>query len=520
MKKYRLISILVLLFAVVPYSQTQETITWPSLADSPWPIIKGDAQATGRSRYVGPSTNNIVWEKDMPHGIIYGPIIGYDDILYFGAGSSSFVGSNYFYALGPDGTELWTFHTETGYPNYGSAIVGKDSTIYFPSNNSYVYALDKHGNEKWKTGLLSIGLKPVLSISKEGDLYVSTWADSMVVINSDDGSIKFKKYIGKNLNGTQFTFSTEGDKIFYVRSQPGSGESSYLGCADLNGNILWEFELGYTAVGMPTVDNQNNIYLISTINTYDNGIISFTPNGELRWNYKLGWFEKYQTSSIDSEGNIIVAARGVADGDWKNIIYSFNNNGELNWRYVIEPYLSFENTAINSHITVDAEGKIYFGATREGYFYCLNNKGELLWKLYLDGNDFDSSPAIGSDGTLYIGTHRSSLDQNQKRTLIAIKDNPNSVKEEELPSEYKLEQNYPNPFNPSTIIKFSIPKVSEVQLSVYNTLGQEVAQLLNEAKHPGSYEVEFNGSNLSSGVYIYTLQTPTQRISRKMLLIK
>ncbi|RJP58374.1 MAG: hypothetical protein C4543_08415, partial [Ignavibacteriales bacterium] len=63
------------------YSQTQERIEWPSLADSPWPVLRGDAQGTGRSEYVGPKTPNIVWTADMPYGIIYGPTIGYNDML-------------------------------------------------------------------------------------------------------------------------------------------------------------------------------------------------------------------------------------------------------------------------------------------------------------------------------------------------------------------------------------------------------------------------------------------------------
>ena len=89
------------------------------------------------------------------------------------------------------------------------------------------------------------------------------------------------------------------------------------------------------------------------------------------------------------------------------------------------------------------------------------------------------------------------------------------------PIEYKLyTKNYPNPFNPGTTINYSIPTNSMVQLVVYNILGKEVAILVNEDKLAGSYTVNFNGSELSSGVYFYTLTTGTEVISNKMLLIK
>jgi hypothetical protein len=80
----------------------------------------------------------------------------------------------------------------------------------------------------------------------------------------------------------------------------------------------------------------------------------------------------------------------------------------------------------------------------------------------------------------------------------------------EIPKEYKLYQNYPNPFNPSTKIKFSIPGVGtsrdlSVKLIIYDALGKEVTTLVNEQLKPGTYETEFDGTNLPSGVYFYKL---------------
>ncbi|HAX48547.1 MAG TPA: hypothetical protein DCX92_06140 [Bacteroidetes bacterium] len=89
-----------------------------------------------------------------------------------------------------------------------------------------------------------------------------------------------------------------------------------------------------------------------------------------------------------------------------------------------------------------------------------------------------------------------------------------------LPENYSLEQNYPNPFNPSTGIKFSIPKSNNVTLKVYDLTGRVVASLVNEYKPAGSYEVTFDASALSSGVYYYSISSGEFTETRKMVLVK
>ena len=86
--------------------------------------------------------------------------------------------------------------------------------------------------------------------------------------------------------------------------------------------------------------------------------------------------------------------------------------------------------------------------------------------------------------------------------------------------EFKLYQNYPNPFNPSTSIRFSIKYQNFVSLKIYDLLGKEVAVLLNEEIVPGNYVVDFYAENLSSGVYLYKLQTGDYSETKKMLLMK
>jgi hypothetical protein len=83
-----------------------------------------------------------------------------------------------------------------------------------------------------------------------------------------------------------------------------------------------------------------------------------------------------------------------------------------------------------------------------------------------------------------------------------------------------LYQNYPNPFNPTTVISFQLPVTSEVTLKVYDVLGNEVATLVNEEQQPGVYEVEFDGSSLTSGIYFYQLKAGNNSQIKKMVLLR
>ena len=88
------------------------------------------------------------------------------------------------------------------------------------------------------------------------------------------------------------------------------------------------------------------------------------------------------------------------------------------------------------------------------------------------------------------------------------------------PDEFTLEQNYPKPFNPSTVIGYQLPVSSDIILKVYDLLGREVAALVDEYKPAGSYEVEFDASRLSSGVYLYKLTAGEFSSVKKLMLLK
>ncbi|MHA1989162.1 MAG: T9SS type A sorting domain-containing protein, partial [Promethearchaeota archaeon] len=174
-----------------------------------------------------------------------------------------------------------------------------------------------------------------------------------------------------------------------------------------------------------------------------------------------------------------------------------NGNVVLNWEVSSE--LNNHGYIINRWITADSIYQIGFvegkGTTTEKQFYSFIDKK-------VNNNRYHYQLVqIDFNGT--------------KNILAQIAINMSSAI-----NSFTLSHNYPNPFNPSTKIKYQIPKLSYVILKVYDVLGNEITILVNEDKSIGSYEEEFDGSGLPSGVYIYKLQAGSFVETKKMVLMK
>lgn len=134
-------------------------------------------------------------------------------------------------------------------------------------------------------------------------------------------------------------------------------------------------------------------------------------------------------------------------------------------------------------------------------------------------NGFDNVSFRGAFGTVNWTSGWTQFNP-KNYTVIGI----NQISSE-VPEKFSLEQNYPNPFNPKTIINYSIPSIvnresSIVKLTVYNILGKEVSTLVNQKQNPGTYSVDFNGSNFSSGIYFYRLTAGDYVSTMRMILLK
>lgn len=126
-----------------------------------------------------------------------------------------------------------------------------------------------------------------------------------------------------------------------------------------------------------------------------------------------------------------------------------------------------------------------------------------------------TQPYTAPDDKWLNQTDKSSQFETGPKGLSGVKELDNL-----MPTEYTLDQNYPNPFNPTTQIRISIPTEGMVSLKVYNVLGQEVAVLLNQNMKTGAYEIDFNGTALTSGIYFYRLEAGKVNMTKKMMLIK
>ena len=96
----------------------------------------------------------------------------------------------------------------------------------------------------------------------------------------------------------------------------------------------------------------------------------------------------------------------------------------------------------------------------------------------------------------------------------------NTSTAKEIPQEFSLRQNYPNPFNPTTNIEYTLPRAGALTLSVFNTLGQEVGVLVQGTQVAGTHQVQFDGTQLTSGTYFYQLDFEGQSRVRSFLLLK
>lgn len=238
------------------------------------------------------------------------------------------------------------------------------------------------------------------------------------------------------------------------------------------------------------------------------------------------WIEFYNASRkvLDVSGWVLI------DGSKKQS-YVFEQNKILQPNELVviaRQHDLFKTHFSNVDIEVDTMKTGLSGSGESLYLY--NSQGQLVdsltygdenpWPVQADGNgaslelinpwldnsmasNWTSSQNNGSPGT------------TNSNFLVNINE-----EDQTIPNELKLDQNYPNPFNPSTTIKFSIPNRAKIQLEVFDLLGRKVSGILNEVRSAGQYSIDFDASQLSSGLYIYRLQVGNKVLTKKMTLIK
>lgn len=247
--------------------------------------------------------------------------------------------------------------------------------------------------------------------------------------------------------------------------------------------------------------------------------------------------ENYSVTSIDSLTNIVVNSDSNAlpvAVDLKTSDIAKKASGDVTaeqWESVLVDYKNVTVTDDN------ADGVSGPGTTNHGEIFVTDGSGdtrvelqdgnhsyENLWDATLANDPSNIFVGLGAKfseirGILYYSFSYFKLVPRKNDDFVGfvtdVKENKNIT-----PRSFKLSQNYPNPFNPSTVITYTIPNESSVSLKIYNMIGQEVKTLVEENKAPGTYNVNFNASNLSSGVYFYSLRAGNYYQVKKMMLLK
>lgn len=272
--------------------------------------------------------------------------------------------------------------------------------------------------------------------------------------------------------------STYPDKIYFYNSRIGFASNSSLLFRTTNSGFNWA-----------QISNNNGFYDMKFVDSltgykaYDS--LKKTTDGGINW--QTQFMPKYPgvNYSNDRAFSFYIIGRdtlfGVGGYYWtpnsgyKGLIYKTTNGGQ-NWGYQIP------DTG--------------FGITQLNYVYFFNKK--IGWAYNKIGKGVHT--IIGGDTTFYTNI-------NSQITNIS--------------TDYLLYQNYPNPFNPTTNIKFKIEKTSNIKLIIFDITGKEIATLVDKKQNSGEYQVKFEESNLSSGIYFYSLFADGVRVdTKKMVMVK
>lgn len=349
---------------------------------------------------------------------------------------------------------------------------------------------------------------------------------------------------------------------------------------DTNGNEVWKkyFTNGENYDVSPkdlATDNGGNVFIYGNSVKDDSTtaqLIKYSSEGDLLWDKTIINPDNLSILAVDVEiskgstwisaksagvtllnkynllGDLVKEIRGESYGanlglsiDAAKNVYQINNDSIFKYNPAGDFISSVGLPNIAYHFNVDTDQNIFVVGKRTHFYTAKINKNleveaafETIWQdppnqHYSSSIPYDVTTSLTSEvfisGLVNI---YDSINFNSHSAMISLKYTqlPTNVKKSELnQNSFYLFQNYPNPFNPSTKIEYTIPsnkkrETSNVRLIIYDVLGKEVTTLVNKEQTAGSYEVEFNGNGLSSGIYFYRLRTGRFVETKKMVLLR
>ncbi|MBS4028150.1 MAG: PQQ-binding-like beta-propeller repeat protein [Ignavibacteriales bacterium] len=426
----------------------------------------------------------------------------YDDvnsIAYSNDGSKIVSGSNDYSVnvwRSSDGLLLWKgMHQgivkKVLFSNDGSKIISASADNTIKSWEVITGELLWSGNH--------LGSVNSIDINHEGSKIISGSDDNTVKVwDITNGTLLWNGVHSDDVNSVNFSHSGDlfvaGDNDGYVKLWNLSSDS-----------LLWEKRIGFRNLFVSFSPDDSNIAvahirgLLTMVHVRDSSNL-WTVNHPSLTIYSMAF-------STDGE-KIVSGGREGGLNMWDV------HNGNLLWR-------SDSSSRVYS-VIFSSDGHQVVGAVGNALSMYNATNGTLVWRSIYSGNGTARTVGINHAGSRVIsgGTDNKIKVWYSGGPLTNVND-----KEEVMPKEFSLSQNYPNPFNPVTIIRYQLSANSAVTLKVYDVLGREVATLLNnEQILPGEHAVQFDASNLASGLYFYRIETKSENHSfvdsRKMLLIK
>jgi len=293
---------------------------------------------------------------------------------------------------------------------------------------------------------------------------------------------------------------------------------SHLHSADVTASGAVEVTLNATVTNDTTgvYEIGNNTYELteSQLNAiYDQGIYvnvhsETEGSGELRGQLLFGdnLFASASALITPADDAMISISGDITTNFEATWVASSDANGDdLTYTWQAATDSAFTNLVVNANVGSNLNYQITYGDL-DSILVDLGIESGVSTKIYHRVVTSDGSNESNSESRTAM-LERGTLTSNEDGTI-------------ETPEKFGLSQNYPNPFNPSTKISFSLDEAAPTQLVVYNMLGQKVATLVNQRLNAGEHTINFEASNMSSGIYIYRLESANQSITKRMTLIK
>jgi photosystem II stability/assembly factor-like uncharacterized protein len=299
----------------------------------------------------------------------------------------------------------------------------------------------------------------------------------------------------------------------WVYSLAAKGDSVFAGTSIGGLFRTWNFGPGWYAldtVGFKDTTVNSLVFDGTTLYAGTQmGVFSSTDDGQ-SWTTLNSGLTTLDTRALAFKGSDLFA------GTWGGGVFRSTDHG-ANW---IPVNNGLENKDVLSFAVKD--DNLFAGTWEKGVFHSMDNGAN--WTGVSHVSTFDPwfripgvVHALAVDNTfLYAGERRTGVWRRPLSEMVTSAEPYGG----EIPCAFALRQNYPNPFNPATVVSYQLPVASDVRVAVYDLLGREVAVLVNERKAAGSYEVQFDASGLSSGVYLYRLMAGGFTQTLKMVVVK